>query len=288
VEGHLAHPVRKGGAVDLDPVPRHHLRLAVQGEMLGELRDGDMGQQRLCGQPALDQGGHRPGLTDAGAALRAGVARADRDDHPELRGRDVEPFGTVFADPHHLPATTGAGQIGRRDHPLLARQILRQATRPPRRPGRAFSYPRVPGRLLSFGGRGDGEFDILEGQLELVRMELLGPRAEPGALEFAHKMLKPDVAGAELGVLRLQVLPQVRLGRERLHLRLDRRPELGRQLGQKGEIERGRHGRILSDGAAEPQGNKHVHSTRRRRRPHPLRHHPAPVQTFEQRLVLRP
>lgn len=225
--------------------------------MLGELRHGDMSQQRLGGQSALDQRRRRLGLNDAAASLRAGIAGTDRHQDPKLRRSDIQPFRPVLADPHHVAAAAGTCQVLGLDHPLFPRQVLRQAPRPSRRACRPFPRPPLDAGVMLLGGGGDRDLDVLEGQFHLVGVELLGPGAKAGALQFSHEMLETVVARAEVRVLRLQVLAQLRRVCQRLfELRLDRGAKLGRQLGQEGRIERGGHGRKLPDTAASPQQDK--------------------------------
>jgi len=92
----------------------------------------------------------------------------------------------------------------------------------------------------------------LEGQFHLVGVELLGARPEAGPLELAHQVLEPVIARAQIGVLRLEMLAQLGLGRQRLsQLHLDRGPQIGRQPGQEIGIERVRHAHDLPDAAAK-------------------------------------
>ena len=99
---------------------------------------------------------------------------------------------------------------------------------------------------MLFGGGRDCHLDVLEGQLHLVGVELLGARPEAGPLQLAHQVLEPVIARAKIGILRLEMLAQLGLGRQRLsQLRLDRGPQVGRQPGQEIGIERVRHANDL-------------------------------------------
>jgi len=48
-------PAHESGAVEIDAVARQHLRLTIERQMPGELRDRDMGKQRRRRQPAVDR-----------------------------------------------------------------------------------------------------------------------------------------------------------------------------------------------------------------------------------------
>lgn len=175
VEGGAAGPVRQGGAIDGRALAGHDLRLPVQGQMIGELRDDDMRERGLGRQPALDQRGWRGRLPHPRPALRADVAGAHGDDHAEARRDDVESFGAVLADPDHPAAAAWAGQVVRLDHPLLARQVLGQRARAAVRLGRAVRLRRWLRGRSGLGLRlDDCHLDVLEGEFELVGRELLG------------------------------------------------------------------------------------------------------------------
>ena len=174
VEGGAAGPVRQGGAVDGHALAGHDLCLPIQGQMVGELRDDDMGQHGLCRQTAFDQGGWHGCLPHPRPTLRAGVAGAHGDDHPEARRGDVEPLGAILADPHHPAAAARATQVAGLDHAFLARQVLRERARPAVRLGRAVRLGCGHGGRACFDLRfDDRRLDVLEGHLELVGRQLL-------------------------------------------------------------------------------------------------------------------
>ena len=52
VEAGLADPVAQGGPVERDPLPPVDLGLAVERQVVSELGDDDLGDQRLGGQAA--------------------------------------------------------------------------------------------------------------------------------------------------------------------------------------------------------------------------------------------
>ena len=115
--------------------------------------------------------------------------------------------------------------------------------------------------------RGDGLFEILEAQLKLVGVELLRAGRVPGEaelpdqrLEFLQKLLHPGILGGhdrllrrrsrrvglQRGMLAFQMLAVRPLGGEGEGLRLEHRPNLGRQAVQERRVERKRHARSLS------------------------------------------
>ena len=54
-----ADPVCERRAVDPDALARQHLRLAIQGKVIGVLRHDHVGDERLGRQPARDEAGRR-------------------------------------------------------------------------------------------------------------------------------------------------------------------------------------------------------------------------------------
>src|SRR5690606_21744772 len=106
----------------------------------------------------------------------------------ELRWSDVEPFGAVLADPHHVPASARARQILRFEYAFLARKLLRQGSGRARLTRGTRLAARRRGRLVLLLCLGDRGLNVLEGQLELIRVQLLRPRSEPSALELPGQM----------------------------------------------------------------------------------------------------
>jgi hypothetical protein len=82
------------GVVEVDALAGVDLGLAIQRQMIGILQLGNGGFRR---QPTLDQPRWRRGLHDAILACAASVFRPDRDQHPEPRRHDIQPFALVFA-----------------------------------------------------------------------------------------------------------------------------------------------------------------------------------------------
>ena len=130
------------------------------------------GDQPFRRQPAGHDMLGRMRLRHGLRTLAAGISGAPRDQHLELRGDHVEPFGDVFADPGHLPTATGAQGAGGLDHALDPGQVRRQmpavarrlAGRLPARPGK-----RGLGLLLCCLQHALGQFGIFQRQVELVR-----------------------------------------------------------------------------------------------------------------------
>ena len=178
-----------------------NLGLAVKRQMLGILGHDHLGDQRLGRQPGLDQVRRRRGLGHAGASLRAGITRPDGDDHPKLGRRDVEPLAAILADLDHGPAAAGASDAWRFDYLLDAWQLLGQGA------GAALRVFDI-GLMGCPGSASDGfldfcdrDLDVLEGQLLLIRIELLRSRPKPRPAQLVHQVLKPRIGFFEKGVL---------------------------------------------------------------------------------------
>ena len=113
----------------------------------------------------------------------AGIFRADRDDDTELGGDDVQPLAAILADLVHDTAAAGADQAGGFDDFFDARQCSRQVA-----DGALWCGPDCPfapfggtGFLLSRDfGQGDGQ--VLEGELPFILGQLLGPFAMQGVV----------------------------------------------------------------------------------------------------------
>ena len=159
--------------------------------MVGIFADRDEGHGPFGRQPALDQSRRCRRLGDAICASPAGIFRAHGDDHAQLRRHDVQPLRAVFTDLVHLPAAAWAHQAIGFDNLLDARQMFRQVT------AVALGHPFALGLIavrrgltLLFLGLGDGNAEILEGQLPVVLVELLGLLAMQCMVHLCHKMLK--------------------------------------------------------------------------------------------------
>src|SRR5215510_809524 len=99
MEADMSHPVRHGGAADLDAVAGIDALLAIERQAVGIFGDSHMRDQRLARHAGLDEMRGSRRLADAFLALRAAIFGTAGDDDAELRRRHVEPFGDVLADP---------------------------------------------------------------------------------------------------------------------------------------------------------------------------------------------
>ena len=108
MEAGPAGPVAEGGPVELDPLPGVDAGLSVEGHVVAELRDDDLGDQRLGRQAAGHDMFGRMRLHDRARTAPAGVFRTPGDEHAELCGDHVETLGGVFADLRHLATSAGA------------------------------------------------------------------------------------------------------------------------------------------------------------------------------------
>ncbi len=140
-----------------------------------------MRQQRLGGHAAIDGSLRRRGDDHGTLAGAAGVAGTARDAHPQLRGRDVQLLGAKFVDGVQRAPAAGAFAALDVDHHLVAGQVRGQRTEIAVGPGTAPLPPLVLDRVRRvLGGLvlGDGLLDVLQPELELVRIELLGAAAK--------------------------------------------------------------------------------------------------------------
>jgi hypothetical protein len=146
----------------------------------------------LGGQAALDQVRGRRGLGHTFGASTTRIFWAHGHDDPQLRRHNLQPLRAVFADAVHLATTTRAEQTARLYHPLDAGQAFRKmpaiaAGSPARgRTGRSL-------RILPGLGLGHSRFQILEGQLALVIVQLLGAFAMHDLVQLGDQMLQPPV-----------------------------------------------------------------------------------------------
>ncbi len=129
------------------------------------------------------------GLRHAVGARAAGILRTAGDDDAELCGHDVEPFRDIFTNAVQTVAT-GAVQAVRLDDLFDARQVLWQrSTICSTRLGGALGGP-ILGILFGMDHR-HGGFQILQRQLELVRIALLRLAAKDRLLEGSDQLFQP-------------------------------------------------------------------------------------------------
>ena len=159
-----------------------------------------MGEHAFGGHPALDEMRGRRRLSDAFLALAAGVLRAHRDDDLKRCRNDVQPLGAVLADLRHLAATAGAQDALGLDHLVGARQVGGQMTDVVFRDGTLRTRRRRRARRGVGLGLGERAFELLEGEQELVGVELLGLLSEHRPAQLAHQVFEATVAVFEIAV----------------------------------------------------------------------------------------
>jgi hypothetical protein len=158
-----------------------------------------MRHQRFGGHAAIDGPLRRRGDDHGPLAGAAGVAGAARDAHPQLRRHDVELLGAQFIDHVQRTAAARAVAVLDVDHHLVAGQMRRQGAVI----AIGSSFAPLPLRVLSRGRRvlcrlvlGDGLLEVLQPELELVRIELFGAAAEL----MAHQTLDQQPEFVVLGM----------------------------------------------------------------------------------------
>ena len=96
--------------------------------MVTKLGHHDLRDQRFGRQTTGHDMFRGMGLDHRPRAAPTSVFRTAGDEHTELGGHDIEPFGDILADPGHLAATAGAERGLRFDDPLDPRQMFREMT----------------------------------------------------------------------------------------------------------------------------------------------------------------
>ncbi|GAY21268.1 hypothetical protein SFOMI_1805 [Sphingobium fuliginis] len=198
VPGRPADPVSERRAIELDTLAGVDLRLPVQGKMIGILGDENLGDQRLGRNAALDDPRRCWRLQDRALARTAAVARTPGDKDAEGRGNDVAPLGDILADRVERAAAAGAGLVLDIDDLLDALEMCGQRA--------AVGVARSSGVLLA--GRGitrraslaQRRLYVLEAELELIGIELLGTPAEAMAHEGIDDRLQPLDLGIGLAL----------------------------------------------------------------------------------------
>jgi len=188
-EGGAAHPIGKGGAVEIDALTAVDLGLPIKRQVIGIFADQHMGDRGLGRHTTRDQPRRGRRLCNAIGAGAAGILRTAGDDDAELGGDDVEPLRDVLANAMQA-AAAGAGQAVRLDDLFDARQVLGQrSTIGGTRFGGALGGP-ILGILFGMDHR-HGRFEVLQRQLELVRIALLRFPAEDRLLEGRDQLFQP-------------------------------------------------------------------------------------------------
>ena len=191
-------PVCKGGAVKLDALPGIDLRLPVERQVIGILGDQHLRDQRFGGDAAFDDPCRRRSLDDRALTRTAAIARTAGNQHAEGGGDDIEAFSHILADLVECAAAAGTGLIFDIDDLLDPLEMGRQ--RPAVGLARPFAL-RLGHRGISCGVHAaKRRLDILQGELELIGVELLGLAAEPVPLEGLEDRLQPLDPGIGLAL----------------------------------------------------------------------------------------
>ena len=122
---HAAHPVRQGGAVEVDTLAGVDRTLTIQRQAVGVFCHRDVSEQTRTRPAALDRERRQRRLHDR-LAGPAAQPRPHQLDHLEGGGDVFEQFGHVLAElAQYRAAAAGAGRR-RLMHDALARQVRRQ------------------------------------------------------------------------------------------------------------------------------------------------------------------
>ena len=295
-------------------MPGHDHGLAVQRHVLGMLGHRDMRQQRLSRPATLQQMGGGRGLQHPCPPPGAGVAGADGHNDLIARRDDVEAFRAVLTDPHHVAATAGAGNALGLDGLLDTRQVVRKLAFFARllvlvRPA---GFNRLLDRRDLFLGFGNGGLNILERELQLVGIELLGLRSElraavlpdlafqlldellergDQAFLFGHDRFLMEACRAFDDGFHPRCFNFHSRGFECRLLRLEGLQHLRRKVRKAADVKRRRHACSYEAWRRETKyqsRNTRSESSCRSRRLNLPRHHAAPVEALEQGLGLGP
>ena len=188
-EGGPANPIGKRGAVEVNALAAHDLRLPIERKMVGVFADQHMGDRSFRRQACLDQPSRGRGLDDAVGAGAARIFGATGDDDAELRRDHIQPLRHIFTDAMQA-SPAGADQACRLDHLFDTRKMAWKRT--PigcARSGETFACRSV-GLVLSLDGC-DGRFQILQGQIELIGIGLLGFTPERRLPEGGDQSFQP-------------------------------------------------------------------------------------------------
>lgn len=125
----VAHPISECGAIKLDAFARKDLRLPIQREVIGKLRDQHMGQQRRPCDATLNRPRWRRRLNDD-IAPGARHLDAHMTNHLVGRGHAFKDLGNIFAQLAQLAAALRTRMFRGQMRVYLARQVIGQpATR---------------------------------------------------------------------------------------------------------------------------------------------------------------
>lgn len=189
-----AEPVGQHLTPDRQPLPRQHLCLTIQGQVVGVAGDQHLGDGRLGRQAAGHQALRRRRLQHHARAGAAGELRAPVHQYAELGGDDTEPLGAVGADLDQRAIAAGAGVALGPQHLFDARQMGGQmaAIGPAALRLLLALLRRAPGRL----GRALGQrrLDLLEGEQQLLLGQPLRLPPELTAPELEQQVVQRLVA----------------------------------------------------------------------------------------------
>ena len=178
MEGGPSHPIGERRAIQPDALPGVDLCLAIQRQVVGELGDENLGDGRFRRQSAFDHPRGRRRLHDDILAGPAGIARTACHQNAELGRHDVKPLRPVLADLVKQTSAARAALVVEVVQDLDAWQMRWQGTAiglTLGREGRAF----VGGFELFEGfSCGNGLFDILESEQQLILAQRLGTTTE--------------------------------------------------------------------------------------------------------------
>ena len=223
----VANPERQRRAVDLNPLARHHLRLAIERLMVGKAADHHVCHRCLSGQTTCDQAWRRGLLHHHTRTAAAGKLWAPRHQHAVLRRDHVEPLGAILADLDQGRFAAGTGGVGRHQHQLDARQMGGQHAA-----GTPFFGPFAPQcRIASLGfrlDRGNRRFEIIQGERKLLRGQPLRLPPELHPAQLQQQGVQPLVACRQLVALGHRCIA---LGNGRIALRDHRQHQGPQRLG---------------------------------------------------------
>src|SRR6476620_611197 len=181
MEAGSACPVTQCRSIQPDALAGVDLGLPVERQVIAELRDDDLSDQRLGRQAA---GHHVLGCMRLRHSFRtatAGVFRTTRHKHAQLRWDHVQPLAHILADPRHLAAAARAQRALRLDNPFHPWQMSRQLTAIAiGRTSRIVGFALDDRRGLLLGGieHALGDLHVLQRQMVLIWPYLLGFRSE--------------------------------------------------------------------------------------------------------------
>ena len=210
-------PVDQRAIGDVGAHPREDLVQAIEGDVIVELGDEDVGQQAGTGHAARDRtaGGR---LLDHLLAAAAGLLRPGDLDDLQLRRDQIKHLAHILADEAQVAAAIRAAGAGVELAALARGRVRHARTAAGRAVGRIIRGRRwrlIGGAFIdgARGSLGGGDQQILQRQLELfdLALDLLGGLAEGLLLQLRDaqpQRLDQLVMGADgrrhLRVLRLQ------------------------------------------------------------------------------------